>query len=400
LGEGAARRIIPGTRRTLVVLLLLYSFLVGIRLLGEGLDLFGKGFAEQLIHTTANPVVGLFVGILITSIVQSSSVTTSLVVGAVGAGTITVSNAVPIVMGANIGTTVTSLLVSFGCISRREEFRRALRCATVHDFFNLLTVALLLPIERLTHAIFGVGYLQYAGSHLAEFFSGASGVRKFHSPIKAACQPAVDLVVGAVKWLTSHLFNERFADEKLGETFGSPIAATILVVLSVGLILWALFSIVRSLRAASAKRLGVIFDRFVGSGGLVGILLGLGVTVVIQSSSMTLSLCVPIAAAGIVTIEQIFAVTLGANLGTTITAILAALATGQVNGLAIALVHTLFNLNGILIFFPIRPMRRIPIGLAKWFANVGSRSRWIAVLYLLAMFFLLPLACVLIGRLL
>jgi sodium-dependent phosphate cotransporter len=390
----------PGVRRTLIVLLLLYLFLVGIRLLGAGLDLFGSGFAKQLIETTSNPVVGLFVGVLVTSIVQSSSVTTSLVVGAVGQGTITITNAVPIVMGANIGTTVTSLLVSFGCVSRREEFRRALRCATVHDFFNLLTVALLLPIERLTHHIFKVGFLEWMGSHLAGFFSGAGGVKKFHSPIKAACQPAVDLVVGAVKWLTSHLFGERFANEALGEHFGSPIAATILVVVSVGLILWALFTIVRVLRAVSARRLGVVFDRFIGSGGVVGILLGLAVTVAVQSSSMTLSLCVPMAAAGIVTIEQIFAVTLGANLGTTVTGILAALATGRVDGLAIALVHTLFNTTGILIFFPIRPMRRIPIGLAKWFANVGSRSRWIAVLYLLGMFFLLPLICVLIGRLL
>jgi len=357
--------------------------------LGAGLDLFGEGFAHQLIATTSNPIVGLFVGILITSVVQSSSVTTSLVVGAVGQGTITVANAVPIVMGANIGTTVTSLLVSFGCVSRREEFRRALRCATVHDFFNLLTVALLLPIELAT------GYLRWAGTRLAGFFSGAEGVEQFHSPIKAACTPLVKWITGLVKSLTSSLFGEEF-----GEGVCSPIAATITVVLAVALILWTLFTIVRVLRSASAVRLGVIFDRFIGRGGIVGILLGLGVTLVVQSSSMTLSLCVPMAAAGIVTIEQIFAVTLGANLGTTVTGILAALATGSVSALAIALVHTLFNLNGILVFFPLKPMRRIPLGLAQWFSGVASRSRWIAVVYLLGMFFLLPLLCVLLGRLL
>lgn len=376
-------------RRTVTVLVLLYLFLVGIRLLGAGLDLFGEGFAHQLITTTDNPIVGLFVGILVTSIVQSSSVTTSLVVGAVGQGTITVANAVPIVMGANIGTTVTSLLVAFGCASRREEFRRALRCATVHDFFNLLTVALLLPIELAT------GYLRWAGTRLAELFSGTEGVGQFHSPVKAVCTPLVKLIGGLVKSLTSSLFGEQF-----GKGVASPIAATITVVVAVGLILWALFTIVRVLRGASAARLGVVFDRFIGSGGIIGILLGLGVTIVVQSSSMTLSLCVPIAAAGIVTIEQIFAVTLGANLGTTVTGILAALATGSVNGLAIALVHTLFNVTGILVFFPLRPMRRIPLGLAHWFSGVASRSRWIAVLYLLGMFFLLPVICVVLGRLL
>jgi len=376
-------------RRTVTVLLLLYLFLVGIRLLGAGLNLFGQGFADQLIATTSSPVVGLFVGILITSIVQSSSVTTSLVVGAVGQGTISVANAVPIVMGANIGTTVTSLLISFGCASRREEFRRAMRCATVHDFFNLLTVIVLLPIELAT------GYLRWAGTRLAGLFSGAEGVEQFHSPLKTACTPLVKLISGLVKSLTSSLFGEEF-----GKDIGSPIAATITVVLAVALILWTLFTIVRVLRSASAARLGVIFDRFIGTGGIIGILLGLGVTVVVQSSSMTLSLCVPMAAAGIVTIEQVFAVTLGANLGTTITGILAALATGSVSALAIALVHTLFNVTGILVFFPLKPMRRIPLALAHWFSGVGSRSRWIAVLYLVGMFFLLPVICVLLGRLL
>ncbi|MBN1918652.1 MAG: Na/Pi symporter [Verrucomicrobia bacterium] len=399
--EPALRRTLRTVSRTLTVLVLLYLFLTAIGLMDAGLKLYGKGFARQLIATTSNPIVGLFVGILITSVIQSSSVTTSLVVAAVAGETIPISCAVPIVMGANIGTTVTSLLVSFGCVTRREEFRRALGCATVHDFFNLLTVILLLPTELLVRAVTsapgrsGVGFLEYAGTKLAGIFSGAGQIGKFNSPIKAACKPLVILIENALTSLTGAVFGERS-----GAGASSPIAATLIVLVAGGLILWTLFTIVRVLRKASADRLGVIFDRFVGNGGLVGLLLGLGITIAVQSSSMTLSLCVPMAAAGIVTIDQIFSVTLGANLGTTVTGILAALGTGSVAGLAIALVHTLFNLTGILIFFPFRPMRAIPIGLARWFSGVASESRWIAVLYLTAMFFVLPLLCVLIGRLL
>ena len=102
------------------VVALLYCFLVSIGLMGSAFKGFGKGFAESLIKTTSNPLVGLFIGILATSLVQSSSTTTSIVVGMVGSGVIAVPNAIPIVMGANIGTTVTNTLVSLGHVSRRD----------------------------------------------------------------------------------------------------------------------------------------------------------------------------------------------------------------------------------------------------------------------------------------
>jgi sodium-dependent phosphate cotransporter len=374
---------LPAAVRAVVVLALLYSFLASIGLLGAGLKMFGTGFAQRLIETTSNPVVGVFVGLLVTSIIQSSSVTTSMVVGFVASGTLTVRGAIPIVMGANIGTTVTNALVSLGCISRREEFRRALAGATVHDFFNVLSVTILLPVELVTRALFGTGYLEWAGSGLAGLLGGSrvEGV-EFHNPIKAAVHPLVTFLTG-------------LAERGLGTSAG----AVVVTIVAVVMLLLSLFFIVRVLKAGAAGRLGVLFDRFIGAGGVVGILLGLVVTAVIQSSSVTTSLMVPMAAAGVVTVEQVFTVTLGANLGTTVTALLASL-TGNVAALAIALVHTLFNLTGILIFYPLRPMRRIPIGLARWYSGVASRSRWIAFVYLIVMFFLLPLLIIGIGRLL
>src|SRR4030043_535002 len=133
---------------------LLYLFLISIGLMSSAFKGFGKGFAENLIRTTSNPFVGLFIGILATSLVQSSSTTTSVVVGIVGAGGLTVGNVIPIVMGANIGTTVPNTLVSLGHIGRKDEFRRAISAATIHDFFNLICVSILFPIELAT------GYLE------------------------------------------------------------------------------------------------------------------------------------------------------------------------------------------------------------------------------------------------
>ena len=120
-----------------LVFFFVYLFLVSIGLLSAAFKGFGKDFAENLISTTANPFIGLFIGILATSLVQSSSTTTSIVIGMVGSGVINIANAIPIVMGANIGTTVTGILVSLGHFSRREEFKRAVGGGTLDGFLKL-----------------------------------------------------------------------------------------------------------------------------------------------------------------------------------------------------------------------------------------------------------------------
>jgi len=128
------------TVRVLILIGAVYGFLLSINLLGDSLNLLGKGFITGLISSTSNPFIGLFIGILATSLVQSSSVTTAIVVAFVGTGTLSITNAIPIIMGANIGTTVTNILVSMAHITRRGEFERAFSAAVVHDFFNLLCV--------------------------------------------------------------------------------------------------------------------------------------------------------------------------------------------------------------------------------------------------------------------
>ena len=105
-------------------------------------------------------------GILATVLVQSSSVTTVTIVGLVGSGIVPVEQAIPMIMGANIGTTVTNTLVALANLRNTEGFRRAFTAATMHDFFNVIAVAILLPLELLT------GFLSTAASWLARSVSG------------------------------------------------------------------------------------------------------------------------------------------------------------------------------------------------------------------------------------
>ena len=111
----------------------LYFFLVSIKLLEKGIKTLGAEYTDALFESVSNPFAGLLVGILCTVLVQSSSVTTATIVGLVGSGVLSLEYAIPMVMGANIGTTVTNTLVSFGHVRREQEFKRAFAASTMHD---------------------------------------------------------------------------------------------------------------------------------------------------------------------------------------------------------------------------------------------------------------------------
>jgi len=361
--------------RILTVALLLYLFLVSIGLMGAAFKGFGKGFAENLIKTTANPFVGLFVGILATSLVQSSSTTTSIVVGMVGSGVIEVPYAIPIIMGANIGTTVTNTLVSLGHVSRRDEFRRAISAATVHDFFNVICVSIMFPLELAT------GFLQKSATWMSAKFAGAGGI-KFVSPIKLATKPTVQLIHDVTRSLS-----------------GSALGAYIfMLVLSMFLLFFALYFIVKIMKSLVVNRAEIVLDNVISKSPMLGLLAGLAFTVIVQSSSITTSLLIPLVAAGILTIEGAFPITIGANIGTTATAMLAAFATGNISAIIIAFAHFLFNLIGTVFIYPIRFFRMVPISLAKSFGNLAAEKRVYALIYVLGVFFIVPALLILISK--
>ena len=159
---------------------LLYLFFLSIELLSGSFKIFGLSYEEEfkrLIAVTAHPLVGLCLGLLITSVIQSSSTTTSMLVAAVAEGSLPVPYAIPMIMGANIGTTVTGVIVAMGHITRRQEFQKAYAAATIHDYFNFLSVLIILPLEVYTH------FLERTCTWLTSVFVGVGGV-KVANPLK------------------------------------------------------------------------------------------------------------------------------------------------------------------------------------------------------------------------
>jgi sodium-dependent phosphate cotransporter len=131
-------------------------------------------------------------------------------------------------------------------------------------------------------------------------------------------------------------------------------------------------------------------------GGMIGLSLGIVVTIAVQSSSITTAILVPLAASGVLTLRSAYPVTLGANVGTTITALLAAMAASRPEALTIALVHTLFNMTAIAIIYPLRVIRDIPVRAAELLAKLAVyRRRW-ALAYVVTVFILIPLIGILV----
>lgn len=363
--------------RGFAAIVALYLFIASVNMIGAGLKVIAKDDAgEHFLHMlfgliAGNPFMGLFVGLLVTSLVQSSSFTTSMTVGLVATGDLSLTAAIPIVMGANIGTSVTNLLVSMAHVRHRLEFRRSLGGAIVHDFFNVLSVLLIFPLEL----AFGVI------SRPAGWISESLGnVRYFSTdPTKKIgfLKKGFAAVGKLFKWLMIDVFHVP-----------PQWAGTIIAVLALIFLFLALWLLVKMLRGLMQERLSGAFNKTLFRKPAIAFVVGILLTTAVQSSSVTTSLVVPLVGAGILKLRQIYPYTLGANIGTTITAIVAALGLGKAPAMACAAAHLLFNIYGTTVFWP---LQFIPISLAKGFAKLASRRRLVAVGYILVVFFVIPI---------
>ena len=358
---------------------ILYLFLLSIGMIGAGFKGLGRGFAEELMSGDAAPLVGLFIGILATSLIQSSSTTTSLVVGMVAAGTfgedpfVAVAAAIPYIMGANIGTSVTNTIVALGHIVNKNEFKRAFSASVVHDFFNVFSVIILFPLQ------YYFGIISKTANWMASLFMGA-GTFTFKSPIKMITKPAVTAIKDFFKM--QDLINYNW----------------LLIIVALILLFISLRYLTVLIRSLVMEKLEAFFDSHIFKTWIRAMFFGVFITIMVQSSSITTSLVIPLAGAGILQLKQIFPYTLGANIGTTITALLASLVSGTHAPLAVAFGHLAFNIFGITLIWPIEKVRNIPINMAEWFSELAVQNRIIPIIYILVIFFLIPLSLIFIVR--
>ncbi|MEQ8472095.1 MAG: Na/Pi symporter [Marinoscillum sp.] len=347
-------------KRILAILLSILGFFCAINFLGIAFGAIGANFSQNFEMAFANPAIGLFIGLLGTAILQSSSTTTSMAVAAVAAGTIQLENAIPIMMGANIGTTLTSTIVSMSYVTKTAEFKKAVSAGTVHDFFNLLTCLILFPLEL------QYGLLSSVSQQIAGLFQITENVAPINEKI----------------------FLYRWFD-MIGHTLLNWLGGFILLILAVVI----LFATVKAISNISYNQLigktrskfeAIAFQNTFRSFGW-----GFLTTSIIQSSSITTSLIVPLVATGKIPLKRAFQFVVGANLGTCITAILAALFKSEA-AMSLALAHFMFNMTGVILFMIVPILRNIPIYFSSRLGSISLRYKLTAFAYILVLFFVLP----------
>ncbi|XP_024855452.1 sodium-dependent phosphate transport protein 2C isoform X1 [Bos taurus] len=442
---GRALRVLTGFLKACGLLGGLYLFICSLDILSSAFQLLGSKVTGDIFKDNvvlSNPVAGLVIGVLVTVLVQSSSTSSSIVVSMVASKLLTVRASVPIIMGVNVGTSITSTLVSMAQSGDRDEFRRAFGGSAVHGIFNWLTALVLLPLEsaaapleRLSALILGTASLQPGGhtpdilkvltrplTHLivqldADVLMGsATGNTTNRSLIKRWCGTREQTTAGNSSYCGAAAGGP--CPGKNGSASEEPLpcrhlfAGTALADLAVGLILLAasllvlcscLVLIVKLLnstlrgRVAQAVRtvINADFPRPFGwLSGYLAMLVGAGLTFALQSSSVFTAATVPLIGVGVISLERAYPLFLGSNTGTTTTALLAALASPSdmlLSAVQVALIHFFFNLAGILLWYVV-PILRLPVPLAKYFGNLTASYRWVAVAYLLLCFLVLPLA--------
>lgn len=357
------------SRNTAFILAALLIFLFTLDLMIASLHHLGKDAADVIILATSNPFTGLFIGLLITALIQSSSATTSMAVALVASGSITLEGAVPIIMGANIGTTITSTIVSLGFITKKKEFRRAVTIGTYHDFFNILTALILFPLE------YYFGFLSGLAQWIAtSFFNQPIGPAKESiSFLGPGFSPVVDFIV--------NLIDNGF------------VLALLSIALLFGSILFFRKVLSNTLGFGSQDR----FQQFFFKSEFKSFFWGLLTTAAIRSSTVTTSLVVPLVAKKVVKLRSAMPFILGANIGTTITAFIAALFNSNA-AISIAIAHFLFNAIGVLLFFPIPALKEVPVKLANYLGRLTLKYRLAGFLYVLLMFFFIPFSLIYLNK--
>lgn len=344
----------------LQMLFALVLFMFSIDLLTVSLVNMNNSVANEIFMATNNPFVGLFVGILMTALIQSSSTVTAMVVAVVASGSLSIMQAVPLVMGANIGTTLTSTLVSFTFIMKKGEYKKALSAGVLHDLFNIITVILLLPLE------FYFGLLSESAHYITmTFFNVKDGLNGKFTYDAIFTRPWTESVV---KWIQL--------------PFLALVASVLLLFLSIKILSTTVY---KTFISANFKKV----SKHIFKLPYRAFAYGLFFTAAVQSSTVTTSLIVPAVATKKISLTKVFPFIIGANIGTTVTAAIAAIYKTEA-AITIAIVHFLFNLIGALIFLPFPAIRKIPVKLATYFGKESAQRKFVGFTYILLTFFIIP----------
>jgi len=447
----------------------IYVFIFSIGLMSDSFQVLGGSFLNKMLDQVQDhlniPYCGLCLGLLLTALCQSSSTSTAIFITLVAADLFTVSQGIYCIMGANVGTSITSTLVAFGNIATPTEFRNSMACAALPAMFNWLTVLALLPLEMnfsMLEKITAAATQNLVQNGTEPGDSGGHG----KSPIKAITKPIQQFIISIdkhglgnsnysgtfVKYCHERVekcenfcdYGDECSDLEGGEKacmqisdefecewngnnrtttwdyfygencvekechmfidlcWSDEVVGGICLTLAFVLMFLSLGGVVKCLKAVLEGSITDMIHKHIDRnlphpfGWLTEylyVLVGLVLTMAVQSSSIILAIMTPIVGIGVISIERCYPLTVGSKLGTTITGVIAAFANAGAGfrpALQVSMSHTLFNVFGMIFFFLVPITRRLPICLAKFCGVEAGKYRWWAFMYTASMFFIIP----------
>ncbi len=347
--------------KALLFLVLLISFTIFLDLLVQSIEFNPEDYKKYLKKTNHLFFLAFFFGIIATAIVQSSSAITTLAVAMVAKGDLELGHAIPIVIGSNIGTTITPFIFSFVHSEKRGQFKRALAVAFSHNIFNVLTAILLIFFEFqfgfLSHISTWLGHITYTSmgnNSLLPFFKDG-----FLKPISVY----IIRLIG-ISWITAIIgFTGMYLSIK---------------------------GFVKFFTSKNLDQDSTIVNKYIFAQGYKTFFTGLISTAVVHSSSATISILQSFISSYKINTRKAFYFIVGANIGTTFTALLAGLFNKE-TALCLAFAHFLFNLIGALTFGLIPWLRNINIIVAEFLAEYFEKFRPYLIIYISFLFFIIPL---------
>jgi len=258
-------------------------------------------------------------------------------------------------------------------------------------------VLLFLPLEAISHFLYY--WSKLITGHISNYDGGT-----FKSPLKYIVSPIIKEIINVDKKKIKKIANNEISADTAGslikggfmEGVDDNLAGSICLIVSLILLCIFLYGLVYYLKKTimhsgekSIKYVLQFSDTWWG--GYLNILAGMLLTISVQSSSVTTAAITPLVGLDIITVEQMYPITLGANIGTTCTGLLAALVTGKINALQVALCHLSFNILGVFILYPIKSIREKPIKMAKFMGQIARKFKWFPCIYIVLMFIIGPL---------
>jgi solute carrier family 34 (sodium-dependent phosphate cotransporter) len=398
----------------------LYFFWFSLSLVSTSAQIVTGCRGEVLWDRDFNPVSSLMVGIVASALTQSSPATSSIIVALVGS-VISVRQGIYMVMGVNIGTTITNTIVAVAQFTNAEMLERAFTGATVHDMFNFLTVLILFPLELATGYVCKLtkACVKHATPTKRGYWQGP--IKRIVAPLRDRILIADSAVLrsiahgrtscdnGAGLYPTTCLGSPSYEACKSGligcssqssrcPAFFTPnasakddiVSGAVVLFMALCIAFICLLGLIFVMHKGMSNTPARVLHKATQVNGYVAMSLGCLATIVFQSSSLITSTLTPLMGVGLIQLEQMYPLTLGANLGASLAAIMAAMAIDGTASLQIALAHLFFNGTGILIFYPIPYLRNIPMNLSRHMGKLTRIWSGFPLWYIASVFFIIP----------